>query len=647
MNLEEYKEMMANQAKYDREKNQAQISAPTLKEALKQAAIELSIPIKDISYEILQRGRKGVFGVGYQDCIIIAYESENKRSKSGDLFSDEILDSQTEQGNVVADVDGVASIRCIKEKVYLRVKPPVANGKPATITNVEYWLRRRGIGKYDIKLINDALSLMDYNEYQIGEFIHNSASDGGLDIFIADDDMSASLMLREPGPGGEDVGESAVHQYISEMNVLYGINKEVLNDLIHFPVYGKEIEIAQGKRPQNGKDATIQYFFETDRKKLLSTEVNGRVDFKNTNLIQNVEEGQLLARKVPATKGISGITVTGRELDAKDGSDINLNAGENVLLSSDKTEITAAINGQVLLSETGRISVAPVFYVSGDVNIKSGGNIDFIGGVVVRGNVEDGFSVKATKNIEIGGSVGKSFIEADGDIHIAMGINGREEGLVQAKGNLATKFIENAKVSVAGDVIVRDAIVNSIVDSNSSIICSDGKKGRIVGGRLRASKSVVAKAIGNESYTETIIEVGFEPEKVARFEELQQLMEKAQKDISDLSLNLGTFDKNINEKAQMSSEKIENIKTMRLRREELTNELTNYTKEFSAIKEYLDSLKNDGTISVAGIVYPGVKINICGAELKIKNEMKWTTFYKDGPVIRMKEYSEKERRNVS
>lgn len=647
MNLEEYKEMMANQAKYDREKNQAQISAPTLQEALKQAAIELSIPIKAISYEILQRGRKGLFGVGYQDCIIIAYESDNKRGKTSDLFDEEASSSEGSDANVIVDADGVASIRCIKEKVYLRVKPPVANGRPATMENVEYWLRRRGIGKYDTKLINEALATMNCQEYKIGEFIHNSASDGGVDLFISDDDMSASLIFREPGPGGQDVSESEVYQYVSEMNVLYGVNKEVLNDLIFFPVYGKEIEIAQGKRPQNGKDATIEYYFETDRRKLLSTEVNGQVDFKNTNLIQNVEEGQLLAKKIPATKGIAGVTVTGRELEARDGGDINLNAGENVLLSSDKTQITASINGQVLLSETGRISVAPVFYVSGDVTIKSGGNIDFIGGVVVRGNVEDGFSVKATKNIEIGGSVGKSFIDAEGDIHIAMGINGREEGFVQAKGDLSTKFIENAKVSVVGDVVVRDAIVNSVVDSNSYIICSDGKKGRIVGGRLRASKGVIAKAIGNESYTETIIEVGFEPDKVARFEELQELMEKAQKDISDLSLNLSTFDKNISEKAQMTSEKIENIKTMRLRREELTTELTNYTKEFSAIKEYLDGLKNEGTISVAGIVYPGVKINICGAELKIKNEMKWTTFYKEGPVIRMREYSEKERKNVS
>lgn len=641
MDLDEYRAMMADQAEYDKQKNQAQISANTLKEALKQASIELSIPIKHISYEILQKGRKGFFGVGYQECVIIAYESENKKSsQSGDSVSD-LMDEKIEE-EVVADVNGIVAVRCMAEKVFLRVRAPKGNGYPATLADVEKQLRRRGIGKYDVGIIEEALLAMDEREYIIGSFFHNHSSDGDVEITFSDDNMEAYIIFHEPGPGGEDVSENGVLQYVSEMNVVFGVDKEKLIDLLHFPTYGTELQFAAGRKPAHGKDAKIQYHFETDKSKILPKEVDGKVDYRNMNLIQNVTEGDVLAEKISATKGEPGMTVLGKELEARNGADISLNPGDNVILSDDKNKLIAALNGQVLCSETGKVSVAPVFVVSGDVNIKTGGNIDFIGSVVVRGSVEDSFSIKATKNIEIHGSVGKCNIESDGDISVSNGISGKEgEGSIFCRGALYSKFIQNTKVFSVGDVIVRDYIINANVDSNASVICLDGKKATITGGHIRASKSVVAKTLGSVSGTETIIEVGFEPEKRARYQELQKLIEDANKEISEISLNLTTFDKNPNAKANLSADKLANLKNMRAKRIELNQQLNQYSEEYEKIKDYLENIKNEGVVSVAGVVYPGVRINISGAELKIKNETKWVTYYKEGAVIKMKEYSEK------
>ena len=73
----------------------------------------------------------------------------------------------------------------------------------------------------------------------------------------------------------------------------------------------------------------------------------------------------------------------------------------------------------------------PVYTIEGDVNLKTG-NVLFLGTVFVKGNVEDGFSVKAAGNIEIMGSVGKCLLDAEGDIIVHQGIAGKTEGRVRA-----------------------------------------------------------------------------------------------------------------------------------------------------------------------------------------------------------------------
>jgi len=640
MDLSDFKQTMKEQAQYDKSKKQAQISAPTLEEALKQAAIELSLPVKDISYEILQRGKKGMFGVGQQECVIIAYETDTTRVVIEGPEAEFAQFSIGDEVELIEDVDGLVSVRCLSGKVFLRVKPPIGNGTPASIGDIESILRKRGIADFDHSTAKVALSAMDGEESIIGSFVHNPASDAMLDIRISEDEMAAFFILTEPGPGGEDLTQNSLYQFIEEMHITEGIDKETIEEIVNFPDYKNELLFAQGTNPVSGVDAVVEYQFETDISKLMPKEVDGRVDFKNLNLIQNVIEGQVLVKKQPATEGVDGYTVTGQSIPARDGADIEMNLGENVVLSEDEMSAFAEKNGQVLLSETGRISVAPVYVVPGDVNIKNGGNIDFIGAVVVQGSVEDGYSVKASKDIEIKGTVGKSNIICGGNIVVSQGIAGKEDGYVSCAGNLIAKFVENTRVVTKGDVIVRDSIVNARIDSNSSIICIDGKRAAIVGGHMRASKKVVAKTIGSMSGSETLIEVGFEPEKRERFEELERRIDQITKDIAEITLNLNTIEKNPQMKANLSPEKIENLQKLRIKKIELTEDLNLFSDEYNEIKEYLESLKAEGSISVEGRIYPGTRINISGAEFRVKTELKWTTFYKEGPIIRFKEFSE-------
>ena len=96
-------------------------------------------------------------------------------------------------------------------------------------------------------------------------------------------------------------------------------------------------------------------------------------------------------------------------MEAKNGKDIAIPLGKNVKLDSDGLTVLAAVNGQVLLVND-KITVEPLMELD-SVNIKTG-NITFLGTVIVKGNVEDGFDVHASGNIEVHGSVGSSKLES-------------------------------------------------------------------------------------------------------------------------------------------------------------------------------------------------------------------------------------------
>ena len=97
--------------------------------------------------------------------------------------------------------------------------------------------------------------------------------------------------------------------------------------------------------------------------------------------------------------------------------------GRNVHMAEDGATLIADINGLVTFIG-GKINVEEIFTVPGDVDLKTG-NVMFLGTVIVQGNVEDGFSVKASGNIEVRGSVGKCEIIAEGDIIIHQGVAGK------------------------------------------------------------------------------------------------------------------------------------------------------------------------------------------------------------------------------
>lgn len=616
-------------------------SGNTLDEALTNAAVQLGVPISYVDYEILQKGVSGFFALFPKEWKIRAYEtSKPKKIKSEE--DQEAEETAGEEGEVIVDRDGMAYIFCAVDGIFLKVTPPLGNGNPATIKDVFEKLRDRALPIPEDSVIKPIVAAQSGEYVRIAPYTRILGNDAAMIVNISDDEMKAYLYVTPPSTGGVDLSADTIIAFLKNNRVIVGINEERIKAFQDSPVYKEDYLVAEGIPPKNGDDAKIIYNFEVDNTRVRLQETHsGQINFKELNLIQNVVEGQPVAQKIPAQRGKAGKTVTGKYLEAANGKDIPLPVGKNTKVAQDGLTILAEVNGQVLLVKN-KITVQEIYVVEGDVSIRTG-NITFLGSVYVNGNVDDGFVIKASGNIEVKGTVGKAELDTEGDIVVSQGIIGKEGGAIRAGKSIWSKFIQNTEVVEAGDmVIVSDGIIKSNVIANRKIVCQ-GKRADIIGGNLSASESISARNLGSASGgNDTVLSVGFDPKSKERLNFLLQKQEMDEKSLEEVKLNLAGLEDIKARRGELPKDKEETYKKMSDFKYTIETEIHEMQKEITQIREYLNTLKNQGRVSASGHVYAGVRIVIRDTEEDVRTDCKATTFYLDRGIVRYGKYQQDE-----
>lgn len=638
--LEDIRNELQKKLQLDQLLRSVEVHADTLDEALADAAVQLQTRVQFLEYEVIERGSDGFMGIAKKPWVINAYETaeavaeKEKKKKKGDASTSE-EDSDIE---VIQDKDAEFFVHYFDGLIMLKVVPPIGNGANIDAKEVIASINTGDSYQFkeaDIKRIVDKGDT-DGQYEQIGTFIQNPVNDAIISVEVSMDEMTCSIIATAPMSEGGELQADYIERQLEKQNITIGINEEKISAFVDKPVYGIPYVVAEGIKPVDGHDAYIKYNFETDRSKIrIKESASGQVNFKELNLIQNVVEGQPLAQKMLAERGKSGKTLYGRYLEAKNGKDIPIPLGKNVKLDTDGRTIVATCNGQVLLSGS-KINVEPVMEVE-SVNIKTG-NITFLGTVIVKGNVDDGFNVKASGNIEVYGTVGNSQIEADGDIIVSLGIMGRDEGTVKCGRSLWAKFIQNTTVEVEENVIVADGIINSNVTCNKRIILQ-GKRAAIIGGHLFATEEINAKSIGsNGGGSETVLEVGFDPRKKQRLDDLQARQAEVQHELEEVNLNMSTLENQKQMRKTLPQDKEEALGLLYRKKGDLMDETDSIAAEIQEIQDYLRELKVIGKVSASGTVYPGVKLYIRDVKEDIRTEIKSVTFYLENGFVRQGKY---------
>ncbi len=634
VNLAQLQEYMRRKSEEDKRNKTVRVTGATVQEALKRASVELGVPIKRLEYEVTQKGSPGVMGLSKKPWTLSVYE---KLKEAAAAAEPDIL-AAMEGGpklQKVEEAPGEVFVRLSSGGAFIKVTKPRGKAPRATEIMALEKLSLRGITNFDPGIVAKAVKHADGEYIRVADVEYNPANDATVSLDITDNEMKAIVVMSEPGPGGADLTVDYLKSFLSSNGVVAGLKEDVLMELQDSPRYNKPIVVAEGTKARDGNDAAITYYFVREDKDVKLKEKDGRVDFKDVSTIENVVAGQLLARKMPAEPGEMGLTVTGKTMPAQKGRDCELSIGKNVKLSEDGMAAVAEINGQVLLL-AGKIHVEPIYTISGDVNLHTG-NVLFLGTVVVKGNVEDGFSVKAAGNIEIFGSVGKCVLDAEGDIVVHQGVAAKGEGRVRCGKTLYSKFIEHARVEAGENVVVTDGIIHSQVDANKMILCQ-GKRAQIVGGRLRASEEVNSKILGSVAGTETILEVGFDPKSKERLAQLDGQKKTLEKSLEEVELNIKTLENILKVQHKLPPEKAQYLKEESEKRSQMLTELEGVNAEMGQINSYLTSLTTIGKISASERVHPGVRVSIKNAILAVRTEFKFVTFYLQAGEVKVTKY---------
>ncbi|MFD1953777.1 DUF342 domain-containing protein [Paenibacillus thailandensis] len=423
-----------------------------------------------------------------------------------------------------------------------------------------------------------------------------------------------------------------LERFIRSKGIVHGLQSQAIHNICRDPVvYSKEQTlIAVGDDAKPGADGQIRFLYDMEQKERRPAETqDGKVDFKEISQLRNVKSGQLIAERVDPKLGPPGKTVTGELIPPKPGKPARFKPGKNVVVNPEQTGIYSTIDGLVTLTDKDKINVFPVYEVNGDVDYRVG-NIDFVGTVVIRGNVLSGFKVKAAGDIRVVGGVEGAEIESEGSIEITSGIMAGNKGYVKAGRNIRSSFIQDANVIAGEEVEVSQSIMHSNVRAGKRINCT-GAKGLIVGGTIQAGESVTARTIGNTMSTATVVEVGVLPELRGELIEQRMLVKQLKESMDKTDKALVILD-------QLAAADKLTPEKMNMRMQLLATKRQASTRIDSAMERILEieqELENTdkAKVSVLNVIYGGTKVVIGRYTKFIKDPLKRILLqYADGEV---------------
>ncbi len=501
----------------------------------------------------------------------------------------------------------------------LHLFPETNGGEPLTFNEVTDYLRYKSIN-YNSKLLKEGFDKHEDTIVPLNTESRYPEREMCI-IRVSNDCLHATIRFYAPSDNGGVMDRAEIMSDIAYHKIVYGVKEESVDSFVANREYCRDYELAEGTPVRPGRNAQIEYMFNTDVQARPTLNEDGSVDFFHLNTINCCDRGDVLAKLHPELEGENGTTVYGEKIAPPHYEKKALKFGKNVSINEEKNVLTADVNGHIIFSQDGRVSVSDVLEVK-DVDTSTG-NIDYAGSVHISGNIRQNFSVKAKGNVIVGGIVEGAYVEAGGDIVIGRGMNGMEKGILKSKGNIVAKFLENTSAAAAG-YVEAESILHSRVVAGEEIVVT-GRRAFISGGTATAGKKITAKTLGSQMGASTTLEVGVKPEVRARLTQLQKEAAELQNAIRQIDPVVQATLQKVRQGARLSPDQAKHVQGLAAASAEKKKILEDYMKEMDELNEQLDA-STDACVVVTDVIYPGTKVLISDSSLVIKQAFRYCRF---------------------
>ena len=631
MNITEFRNLIAEQFELDSQVKRHHMSGRNLDDLLREASQQLHIPLKQLDYEIVERGNRGFMRmVKPRDLKILVYRSEVDRSADQVQFAADMVAQQ----EMFAPTPAKMFLQVRSDGVYLKLKAPKNDGRPIAEQDVLMQINRL-LGQQTKRHLLRKLCHQEFCEYtKVAEIDHLPKADARVNIQTSQNRMQATMIVTEPGDYGAHLQFSNLLDIFNDNGINYGYDKQFLEDFCDEPTYNKAVPIASGKAAINGIDLHIEILDNPDANTALQ-EQGGKVNLRSKRNLRIVNKGTVIGILHEPTRGEVGYDVLGEELLPNPGSARPYTIGIGCHLDPSTKEILADTSGEVVFDEEQQlIKVLEIHVVEGNLQA----DIDFPGSIIIKGDVENGYKIKAEANITIMGHLGKSDVECGGRLIIKAGINAVDAShniLVHAKDNIYTRYINNAVVASGKSIIVEDGILGSTVFADEYIICR-GKRGVITASVTNARFGIYAKNFGSASGMATELVVARPKKLQEECESLQEKYETYRNEIKPLKQGLSVQNRQKEIMSQSGSIKPELQKQINEKTDELHAEIARIEDILHMINSRLQELETEAYalsckafISHEKMLNPGVVITIGTHHMDIQ------TAYSKGLTFRL------------
>lgn len=323
---------------------------------------------------------------------------------------------------------------------------------------------------------------------------------GSISVDIDDKFMTAHIVVEEPRFGGKSVTYQQVCDELSVKGIRYNVDSDALKSIFDDKKFGRNILVAKGDMPIDGQNGKVIYHFDRNQTQEFEEDEFGNVDYHHLGIVKNITEGTVIGEIIPETRGTPGKDIRGVEVAQFPGKPPNYTVGKGVRLTDDGLTLVAAVSGN-LRWNSNHFAVDEDVVIAGDVDV-SVGNIDFIGDVTIKGNIEEGYEIISGGNVTVFGTVTGAKITAAGNITVRTGVFSSEfSGM-----DISANFFENTEINAKGNLTAQNFIGCQVICEGK--LTASGGRAAIIGGKYTCLSDIEANTIGSDTYTRTLLVLG-------------------------------------------------------------------------------------------------------------------------------------------
>ena len=290
-----------------------------------------------------------------------------------------------------------------------------------------------------------------------------------------------AMLMKSEGVLEELIDRKTIHEAIKDL------------ETTGKPMLG--VRAAQGRFPDAGKDAEVEFYFHAQPSSENADEyISSR----------KVHRNDLLCSKTSPTEGkTAGISVRGRGIPARRGFDIFLESGKNVrpdmaheklfadkdglviVRREERTFMTTA--GQKVIPSRVLVRIDPLMVIEAGadkiVDITTRDSVE------IRGNLKVGSRIISSGEVHIDGNVSSdSMVHAADDLFVSGSV--LSGSLSSDKNIITTGNVSKSNISASGKVVINGTA------ANTNVVGHEVHIDRIKGGNITAGTSLTVNVLG-------------------------------------------------------------------------------------------------------------------------------------------------------